>query len=53
LDDDKWEDYLKQHPDRKEYFEKRKKIYIKMLEIYLDQERVDYNFMEKYTRKYM
>lgn len=22
LDDDKWNDYLKQHPDRKEYFEK-------------------------------
>lgn len=53
LDEDKWYDYLKQHPDRKEYFEKRKKIDIKMLEIYLDQERVDYNFMEKYTRKYM
>ena len=53
LDEDKWDDYLKKHPDRKEYFEKRKKIDIKMLEIYLDQERVDYSFMDKYTRKYM
>lgn len=53
LDEDKWNDYLKKHPDRKEYFEKRRKMDFKMLEIYLDQERVDYNFMEKYTRRYM
>lgn len=52
-DEDIWYDYLKKHPDRKEYFEKRKKIDIKMLEIYLDQERVDYSFIDKYTRKYM
>lgn len=45
--------YLEQHPDRKEYFEKRKKIDIKMLEIYLDQERVDSHFMKKYAKRYM
>ncbi len=53
LDEDKWNDYLKKHPDRKEYFDKRRKMNYKMLEIYLDQERVDSNFMEKYTRRYM
>ena len=53
LDDDKWNDYLKEHPDRKEYFEKRRKMDSKLLEIYLDQERVDSNFMEKYTKRYM
>ena len=53
LDYAKWYDYLKQHPDRKEYFEKRKKIDIKMLEIYLDQERVDSCFIGNYIRKYM
>jgi hypothetical protein len=53
LDDDKWNDYLKEHPDRKEYFEKRRKMDCKLLEIYLDQERVDSHFMEKYTKRYM
>jgi hypothetical protein len=53
LDDDKWNDYLKEHPDRKEYFEKRRKMDFKLLEIYLDQERVDSHFMEKYTKRYM
>lgn len=53
LDEDKWNDYLKKHPDRKEYFEKRRKMDFKLLEIYLDQERVDSHFMEKYTRRYM
>lgn len=53
LDEDKWDDYLKKHPDRKEYFEKRRKMDFKMLEIYLDQERVDSHFMEKYTKRYM
>lgn len=53
LDDDKWNDYLKQHPDRKEYFEKTHKMDFKLLEIYLDQERVDFNFIEKYTKRYM
>ena len=53
LDDDKWNDYLKEHPDRKEYFEKRRKMDFKLVEIYLDQERVDSNFMEKYTKRYM
>lgn len=53
LDDDKWNDYLKQHPDRKEYFEKTQKMDFKLLEIYLDQERVDCNFIEKYTKRYM
>ena len=53
LDDDKWKDYLKEYPDRKEYFEKRIKMDFKLLEIYLDQERVDCNFMEKYTKRYM
>lgn len=53
LDEDKWNDYLKQHPDRKEYFEKRRKMDFKLVEIYLDQERVDCNFMENYTKRYM
>lgn len=53
LDDDKWNDYLKQHPDRKEYFKKTHKMDFKLLEIYLDQERVDFNFIEKYTKRYM
>ena len=53
LDECKWDDYLKQHPDRKEYFEKRRKMDFKLLEIYLDQERVDSHFMEKYTKRYM
>ena len=53
LDDDKWKDYLKKHPDRKEYFDKLQKMNYKMVEIYLDQERVDSNFMEKYTKRYM
>lgn len=53
LDDDKWKDYLKEYPDRKEYFEKRRKMDFKLLEIYLDQERVDSHFMKKYTKRYM
>lgn len=53
LDECKWDDYLKQHPDRKAYFEKRRKMDFKLLEIYLDQERVDSHFMEKYTKRYM
>lgn len=53
LDECKWDDYLNQHPDRKEYFEKRRKMDFKLLEIYLDQERVDSHFMEKYTKRYM
>ena len=53
LDEAKWDEYLKQHPDRKEYFEKRRKMDFKLLEIYLDQERVDSHFMEKYTKRYM
>ena len=53
LDECNWDDYLKQHPDRKEYFEKRRKMDFKLLEIYLDQERVDSHFMEKYTKRYM
>ena len=53
LDEVKWDDYLKEHPDRKEYFEKRRKMDFKLLEIYLDQERVDSRFMEKYTKRYM
>lgn len=53
LDECEWDDYLKQHPDRKEYFEKRRKMDFKLLEIYLDQERVDSHFMEKYTKRYM
>ena len=48
-----WEDYLKKHPDRKEYFEKRKKLTTKLVDIYLDQERIDGDFMDKYTKKYM
>lgn len=53
LDEDKWNDYLKKHPDRKEYFDKLQKMNYKMVEIYLDQERVDSYFMEKYTKRYM
>lgn len=53
LDECKWDEYLKNHPDRKEYFEKRRKMDFKLVEIYLDQERVDSNFMEKYTKRYM
>lgn len=53
LNEYKWDDYLKKHPDRKEYFDKRRKMDFKLVEIYLDQERVDSNFMEKYTKKYM
>lgn len=51
--DETWNKYLKEHPDRKEYFEKRRKMDFKLLEIYLDQERVDSHFMEKYTKRYM
>lgn len=53
LDETKWAEYLEEHPDRKEYFEKRRKMDFKLLEIYLDQERVDSHFMEKYTKRYM
>lgn len=53
LDECKWDEYLKNHPDRKEYFEKRRKMDFKLVEIYLDQERVDSHFMEKYTKRYM
>lgn len=53
LDDDKWNYYLKQHPDRKEYFENRRKMDFKLVEIYLDQERVDVCFMSNYIGKYM
>ena len=48
-----WEDYLKKHPDRKEYFDKRKTLDTKLAEIYLDQERVDFDYLSKYTQKYM
>lgn len=53
LDECKWDEYLKEHPDRKEYFEKRRKMDFKLVEIYLDQERVYSHFMEKYTKRYM
>lgn len=53
LDDTEWENYLKKHPDRKEYFDKCRKLNRKMLEIYLDQERVDFDYLSKYTQKYM
>lgn len=53
LDEDKWNNYLKKHPDRKEYFEKRRKLDFKLVEIFLDQERVDADFMANYTKKYM
>ena len=53
LDEAQWYEYLEQHPDRKEYFEKRRKMDFKLVEIYLDQERVDSHFMEKYTKRYM
>lgn len=48
-----WEDYIKKHPDRKEYFDKRKTIDTKLAEIYLDQERIDFDYLSKYTQKYM
>ena len=48
-----WEDYLKKHPERKEYFDKRKTIDTKLAEIYLDQERIDFDYLSKYTQKYM
>ena len=53
LDECRWDYYLEQHPDRKEYFEKLKKMDFKLVEIYLDQERVDSHFMKKYTKRYM
>jgi len=52
-DYEKWKKYLKEHPERKEYFEKRTNIVQKLIEIYLDQERVDACFMSNYARKYM
>lgn len=44
---------IKKHPDRKEYFEKRRKLDYKLVEIFLDQERVAADFMANYTKKYM
>ena len=52
INGEEWEDYLKKHPDRKEYFEKRRKLDIKLVDIYLDQERVDAYFLCNYAQKY-
>lgn len=52
-DDEKWNEYLKEHPERKEYFEKMHKYNSKLAEIFLDQERVDSNFVSNYIDKYM
>lgn len=48
-----WDDYLKKHPDIKKYFEKRKKLDTKLVDIHLDQERIDCDFLANYTKRYM
>ena len=53
IDDEKWYKYLKEHPERKKYFEKLTNINQKLVEIYLDQERIDSDFLSKYITKYL
>ena len=52
-DEEKWNNYLNENPERKKYFEKRSNQTLKLVEIFLDQERVDSYFMSTYAQKYM
>lgn len=48
-----WELYLEHHPDRKTYFDKIKKMRDRLLDIELEKERIDYDYLSKYMEKYV
>ena len=47
-----WDLYLEHNPDRKIYFDKIKKMRERLVDIEIEKERIDYDYLSKYMEKY-